>query len=89
MARSLENLQKQYNSAASAGPMGGGPGPGRGPGRGPGSGRGPMAATNSFQGKPADTKGTIVRIFSYVGKYWKRLILVLLCWRAATCSGPS
>ena len=52
MARSLENLQKQYNSAASAGPMGGGPGPGpgRGPGRGPGSGRGPMAATNSFQG---------------------------------------
>ena len=90
MARSLENLQKQYNSAASAGAMGGGPGrgpnfgPGRGPGRGPGSGRGPMAATNSFQGKPADTKGTIVRIFSYVGKYWKRLILVLLCMLLST-----
>ena len=84
MARSLENLQKQYNSAASAGPMGGGPGPGRGPGRGPGSGRGPMAATNSFQGKPADTKGTIARIFSYVGKYWKRLILVFLCMLLST-----
>ena len=66
MARSLENLQQQYNSAAAA------------------SGRGPMAATNNFAGKPADTKGTMLRIFSYVAKYWKRLVFVFLCMALST-----
>ena len=66
MARSLEKLQKQYNSAAAA------------------SARGPMAATNNFHGKPQDTKATIGRIFSYVAKYWKRLILVFMCMALST-----
>ena len=93
MARSLENLQKQYNSAASS-TMGRGPGgpggPGRGPGRGPGGGGGRMSATNGFKGKPANTKATILRIFSYVARYWKRLILVFMCMilsTAATLAG--
>lgn len=73
MARSLEQLQKQYNSSASAkgnmrmggpGPRGGGPG-GRGPaGRGHG-------------GKPKNVKKTIGRLLSYVGKY-KFLLLIVL-----------
>ena len=46
--------------------------------------RGPMAATNNFAGKPADTRATIMRIFSYVAKYWKRLILVFTCMAAST-----
>ena len=66
MARSLENLQHQYNSAAAA------------------TGRGPMAATNNFKGKPRNTRATILRIFSYVGRYWKRLILVTLCMVLST-----
>jgi len=77
MARSLETLQKQYNTAAvtGKGPVGGGRGPGRG---------GPMAATNSFAGKPADTKKTLLRIFSYVATYWKRLVFVFLCMALST-----
>ena len=68
MARTLENLQKQYNSTAAA------------------SNRGPMAATNNFKGKPANSRATIARIFSYVGMYWKRLILVLLCMLLTTAA---
>ena len=43
-----------------------------------------MAATNNFKGKPADTKGTVLRIFSYVAKHWKRLVLVFLCMALST-----
>ena len=46
--------------------------------------RGPMAATNNFKGKPADIGGTLKRIFSYVARYWKRLILVALCMLLST-----
>ncbi len=67
MARTLEQLRKQYASAAKD-PRGG-MGPGRGgPGRGPG-GRGPG-------GKPKNVKKTIGRLLSYVGKYKPVLILV-------------
>ena len=66
MARSLEKLQKEYNSTAAA------------------SHRGPMAATNNFKGKPANMRGTLKRIFSYVGVYKKRLALVLLCMVLST-----
>ena len=48
------------------------------------SGRGPMAATNNFKGKPANVRGTLGRIFAYVGRYWKRLILVFLCMALST-----
>ena len=74
MARSLEKLQGQYNSHASAarGRGMGGPGPGR---MGPGRGRpGPRA-----QGKPKNLGKTIGRLLSYVGNYRWLFILVLLC----------
>ena len=70
MARNLETLQKQYNSAVST--------------RGMGGGRGPMAATNNFKGKPAHSRQTIGRILSYVGKYKFRLVLVVLCMLLST-----
>ena len=71
MARSLTELQKQYNSSSKHGP--GGPG-GHGPrGGGPGPrGRGPMG----MGGKPKNTKKTIGRLLSYVGKY-KALLFVV------------
>ena len=46
--------------------------------------RGPMAATNNFKGKPANMGPTLKRLFSYVARYWKRLILVLLCMLLST-----
>ena len=65
MARSLQELQKQYNSSASAEkrgmPMMRGPGGPRGMGK----------------GKPKDTKNTIKRLFHYVGAYKVQLICVL------------
>ena len=86
MARSLEELQKQYNSYASKiGPGGpGGPG-GRGPmGHGPGGrGRGPGVRA---KGKPKNTKATILRLFSYIKKYTGLLLLVLLCMLGSTLS---
>lgn len=87
MARTLQELQKQYNSHASAkaaghmGPGGRGPmgGPMGGPGgKGPG-GRGPRAT-----GKPKNTKNTIKRLFSYIKKYTPLLILVLFCMLGST-----
>ena len=69
MARTLERLRTQY--AAKPHEMmrgGGGPGP---------RGRG---AT----GKPKNMRRTIKRLMSYVGKYWYRLVLVLLCMLIAT-----
>jgi len=73
MARSLEELQKQYNSSSkpkAAMPM---PGPGRG--------RGPKAT-----GKPKDMKKTVGRLMSYVGKYKFRLIFVFLFMIITTVS---
>ncbi len=75
--RTLEQLQKQYSSSSKHGnekrPM---MGPGRGPG-GPG-GRG-MGG-----GKPKQTKNTIKRLFTYFGKHWPKLILVLVCMLVST-----
>lgn len=67
MARTLEQLQKQYNSTASE------KGPHRGPGGGPHGGRGRMG------GKPKNAKATVRRLLSYVGRYKGRLVLVLFC----------
>ena len=76
MARSLEQLQKQYNKAPSHQSLRGG-GPGRGgPGPGP---RGPRPG-----GKPKNVKFTIARLLNYVGKYKYRLILVFLFMIAST-----
>ena len=81
MARTLEQLQKQYNSSSNAkgpgGPMRGpGKGPGGGPGRGPG-GRGPG-------GKPKNTKQTIGRLLSYLKPHYGKLVLVLCCMLIST-----
>ena len=73
MARSLEELKKQYNSVSHGQSLRGGPGMGRGPG--------PRA-----KGKPKNTAKTIKRLLSYVGKYKFRLILVLVCMLLTTVS---
>ena len=72
MARTLAELQKQYNSSSKHGGPGGHgrPGPGGPRGRGPGMG-GPG-------GKPKDMKKTIGRLLGYVGKYKIRLFIVLI-----------
>ena len=68
MARSLERLRKQY--AAKPGDMMKGPRQGP-PGRG---------AT----GKPKNAGQTIRRLMAYVGRYWYKLVLVLLCMLVTT-----
>jgi len=70
MARTLEQLQKQYNSGSKNMSLRGG-----GPGRGPG----PRA-----KGKPKELKKTVKRILSYVGKYKFLLILVFLFMATTT-----
>ena len=67
MARTLEELQKQYNHA-SHGQSLRGPGPGH---RGAGPGR--------AGGKPKNLGATVKRLLSYVGKYKFRLIIVFVC----------
>ena len=75
MARSLEKLQKQYNSSSKVkfapggmgGPMGRGPGP---------MGRGPGARGKGMGGKPKNAKAAISRILSYIGKYKFLMIFV-------------
>ena len=64
MARTLEQLQKQYNKASKHQSLRGG-GPGSGGSRGARMG-----------GKPKDLKTTVKRLLTYVGKYKLRLILV-------------
>ncbi len=75
MARSIEELKKQYNTGHNSMPGGPGRGPG-GPGRGPGGPGGPMA--RGLGGKPKDTKKTIKRLWNYMAKYKFKLALVLL-----------
>ena len=72
MARSLEELKKQYNSVSHGQSLRGG-----GPGRGPG----PRA-----KGKPKNIGKTIKRLLSYVGRYKFRLIFVFLCMILTTVS---
>ena len=67
MARSLEKLQKQYNTSAKPGHPGMGGPRGGGPGPGPRGGMG---------GKPKNMKKTVGRLLGYVGKY-KALLFVV------------
>jgi len=76
--RTLEDLQKQYNRAASA-PRGRGFGPGPG---GPGGRRGPQI----HGGKPKSSKGTIKRLAGYVRPYRWHLVLVMVCMLFSTVS---
>ncbi|MBQ8689146.1 MAG: ABC transporter ATP-binding protein [Clostridia bacterium] len=73
MARNLENLQKQYNSASHGESLRGGPG--GGPPRG-----------RRASGKPKNTGKTVRRLLSYVGKYKFRLIFVLITMLLTTFS---
>ncbi len=78
MARSLTELQKQYNSSApdkkqGMRPMGG-------PGRGPGGPRG----ASMTKSKPKNTRNTIKRLFKYIKKYRLHLAVVVLCMLIST-----
>lgn len=73
MARTLEQLQKQYNKAASDRRRGG---MGMGHGRG-----GPRA-----HGKPQDLRKTVGRLWGYVSRYKFRLLLVVFCMLFSTVS---
>ena len=81
MARTLEELQKRYQSAPKGGPGGHGPMPG-GP-RGP-MGRGPMGMGAS--GKPKSTKKTLLRLLGYIKGYRILLLPALLCLLISTLS---
>lgn len=74
MARTLEQLQKQYNASASHKK-----GPG-GPGR-PGGGR---QGAPGMHGKPKDTKKTMGRLLSYLKPYKGRFVIVLVCMLVST-----
>ena len=74
--RSLQDLQRQYNKAATDERRGMGPGPRVG---GPG-----MRGMGGMGGKPKNTSATIKRIWSYVAKYKFRLVLVVFCMLFST-----
>ncbi len=76
MARTLQELQKRYNSVAKDRRGGGfGPGPRRG---GPG---GPRP-----KGKPKNIRHTVARMLRYIGNYKGYLVLVLLCMLLSTAA---
>lgn len=72
MARTLEELQKQYNKAAEMPKGRHDPGPKSG-------GRGPR-----MTGKPKNTKRTISRLMNYIGAYKGHLVAVFLCMLGTT-----
>ncbi len=78
MARTLEELQKQYNKVSHGESLRGGPRGGGPMGRRPGK-------------KPKNLSNTVKRLLSYVGKYKIRLILVfmsmILTTLASLCGG--
>ena len=76
MARTLQQLRRQYNSSASS--FGGGM-MRRGPGKG---GRGPRGAG----GKPKDVKRTVGRIIKYLSAYKLRFAVVFLCMIISTAT---
>ena len=76
MARSLEELKKQYNGTAST--TGGrmmGPGPG-----------GPRGRQHGQKGRPKSVRRTVARLFHYVGAYKLHLLIVLVCMVFSTLS---
>ena len=73
MARSIEELRKQYARAVQ--PQ---------KGMGPGAGHGPGGRHIRAKGKPKNTKNTIKRMLSYVAPYKLHLIIVAVCMALST-----
>ena len=73
MARTLKELQKQYNSKSKIESLRGGPGPGGRGLRRPG-------------GKPKDMKNTVKRLFHYIGRYKIRFVFVFISMIITTAS---
>ena len=80
MARDLKELQKQYNSSATALRMGGGPG-----------GGGPRGRGGVRVGKSSLKHGsqTIKRMLSYLKNYKFRIVIILLCMLVNTVASTS
>lgn len=83
MARTLEQLQKQYQSNPShkGGEMRGGPGRGHG--------RGGPGARGAMGGKPKDMKSTVARLLKYIGGYKLHFIVVFLCLLITTVTSSA
>lgn len=77
-ARSVEELQRRYASAAKSSGAGG-----RGPG-GPGGPGGHRERGPRAKGKPKNTKATVTRLVAYIAAYRFRIVLVLLCMLIST-----
>ena len=78
MARTLEELQKRYQSTPKGGPGGRGPMPG--------GGRGPMGRGMGASGKPKNTRKTLLRLLGYIRGYRILLIPAILCLLISTLS---
>ncbi len=75
-ARTLNELQKQYNAKSKGGKR-------EMPVHGP---RGPMGPRGKMGGKPKNTKATLGRLFSYLAPHKLKLALVVLCMILSTVS---
>ena len=74
MARTLEQLQKQYNSAAKT----------LKPGMPPMGPRGGGHRGAGMSGKPKDTRKTLKRLLGYIRPYTGRFVGVLVCMLIST-----
>lgn len=78
MARSLEQLQEQYNSIAKKNAFK------KGAMRGPGGGGGPRGGRGMAGGKPKSAKKSIKRLLGYMKGFRFRFVLVLCCMLIST-----
>lgn len=77
MARTLEELQRRYQSTPKGGPGGRGPMPGP---------RGPMGRGMGASGKPKNTRRTLLRLLGYIKGYRILLVPAILCLLISTLS---
>ena len=85
--RTLENLQKQYNSSAASDSRKGPPMPGPG---GPRGGPGGPGGPRGMGGKPkGDAKKVVARLLSYIGAYKYLLVLAFVFLILSTLAGTA